>query len=55
MDFLVRNGRWWHLLIVGTALANAVVAGFVAVTARTAAERAEGLIATGALLLIPVV
>lgn len=55
MDFLIRNGRWWHVLIVGTALANALVAGFVAVSAATRAERTEGLVATGALLLIPVV
>ena len=55
MDFLVRNGRWWHVLIVGTALANALVAGFVAVSVETRAERIEGLVATGALLLIPVV
>ena len=55
MDFLVRNGRWWHVLIVGTALANVLVAGFVAVGAETQAERAEALVAVGALLLIPLV
>ncbi|MGO2749489.1 MAG: sensor histidine kinase [Pseudoclavibacter sp.] len=55
VDFLIRNGRWWHVLIVGTALANVLVAGFVAVSAKTQTERIEGLIATGALLLIPVV
>ena len=37
MDFLVRNGRWWHVLIVGTALANVLVAGLVAVGAETQA------------------
>lgn len=55
MDFLIRNGRWWHVLIVGTALANALVAGFVAVSAETRPERIEGVIATVALLLIPAV
>ncbi|PPF82644.1 hypothetical protein C5E07_13200 [Pseudoclavibacter sp. RFBJ3] len=55
VDFWFRDGRWWHLLIVGTALANTVVAGSVAAFAATESERSEALVATGALLLIPVV
>lgn len=55
VDFWFRDGRWWHLLIVGTALANTVVAGSVAAFATTESERSEALVATGALLLIPVV
>ncbi|WP_424463738.1 sensor histidine kinase [Pseudoclavibacter helvolus] len=55
MDFLVRNGRWWHLLIVGTALANALIAGWLAATAPTSGERLQALVALGALLLVPIV
>ncbi|WP_181062810.1 sensor histidine kinase [Pseudoclavibacter sp. RFBG4] len=55
VDFWFRDGRWWHLLIVGTAVANTVVAGSVAAFAATQSERSEALVATGALLLIPVV
>ncbi|MBF4460209.1 sensor histidine kinase [Pseudoclavibacter sp. VKM Ac-2867] len=55
VDFWFRDGRWWHLLIVGTALANTFVAGSVAAFAATQSERSEALVATGALLLIPIV